>query len=266
MPRQLVTLTTDFGQSDHFVGVIKGVILKLNPEIEIVDITHDVRPYDILDGAFTIAQAYEQFPAWTINLVVVDPGVGTARRPILANSANHWFVAPDNGVLSFMYAKEPDHFVRHITAEHYFASPVSPTFQARDIFAPIVGWMTRGVEASKFGDYITDYIKFAPPRVKVVNDKFIQGKVLKVDRFGNLITNITKEDVPQIFTENPPPFKFVVGKTEVTKLNLTYAQSAAGEVFALVGSSGYLEFSTNRGSAARILAADRGADVGVLLG
>jgi S-adenosylmethionine hydrolase len=264
MARQIVTLTTDFGHNDHFVGVIKGVILKLAPETEIVDICHDVRPYDILDGAFTLVQAYRYFPTWTIHMVVVDPGVGTARRPILANSDGHWFVAPDNGVLSFMYSKEPDHKVRHITSEHYFLSPVSQTFQARDVFAPVVGWMARGVESQKFGEYIEDYVKFAPPKPKVISEKAVQGVVLKVDRFGNLITNLTPEDLPALFQENPPAFKMIVGKTEVTKLNLNYAQSPANEVFIIVGSSGYLELSTNRGSAARILQVDRGAQVGVM--
>jgi S-adenosylmethionine hydrolase len=266
MARPIITLTTDFGHGDHFVGVLKGVLLKLNPEVEIVDICHDVRPYDILDGAYTIAQAYSYFPAWTIHLVVVDPGVGTARRPILANTDQHWFIAPDNGVLSFMYAKEPEHRVRHITAEHFFLNPVSQTFQGRDVFAPLAGWLSRGVESSKFGEYVTDYVRFAPPKPKVINEKAIQGVIIKVDRFGNLITNLTVEDVPQLFQENPPPFKMVVGKAEVTKLNLAYAHSAPGEVFIILGSSGYLELSTNRGAASRILGVDRGAQVGVLFG
>lgn len=265
MARQIVTLTTDFGH-DYFVGVIKGVILKLNPEVEIVDICHEVRPYDILDGAFTIAQAYRFFPPWTIHLVVVDPGVGTARRPLLANNGDQWFIAPDNGVLSFMYAREPDHLVRHITADHYFLNPVSQTFQARDVFAPLVGWLSRGVESSKFGEYVTDYVRFAPPKPKPVDAKTIKGVVLKADRFGNLITNFTAEDVPQLFQENPPPFKIVVGTKEVTKLNLAYAQTAPGEVFVIVGSSGYLELATNRGGANRILGVDRGAEVTVQFG
>ncbi len=266
MARQIVTLTTDFGHNDHFVGVVKGVILKLAPETDIVDICHDVRPYDILDGAFTIAQAYRYFPPRTIHMVVVDPGVGTARRPIIATGDVYNFVAPDNGVLSFMYAKEPEHSVRHVTSEHYFLSPVSQTFQARDVFAPVTGWLARGVETHKFGDPITDYVRFAPPKPKPVNENTVQGVVLKVDRFGNLITNLTPEDLPRLFQEDPPPFKMTVGQKEVNKLNLAYAQSPAGEAFVVVGSSGYLEVSTNRGAANRILQADRGAQVVVTLG
>src|SRR6185295_14806105 len=131
-----------------------------------IDLCHDVRPYDILDGAFTISQAYRYYPNRTIHMVVVDPGVGTARRPLMVSAGVHYFVAPDNGVLSFVYAMEPDITVRHITAEHCFLSPVSPTFQARDIFAPVVGYMARGVESEKLGDVITDYIKFGPPKPK----------------------------------------------------------------------------------------------------
>jgi hypothetical protein len=142
-------------------------------------------------------------------------------------------------------------------------SPVSQTFQGRDIFAPVVGWLARGVEADKFGDVVTDYVRFAPPKPKALNETTLQGVVIKVDRFGNLITNITPEDVPRLFQENPPAFKMTVGKGEVTKLNLNYAQSPAGEVFIIVGSSGYLELSTNRGSASRLLQADRGAPVGI---
>ena len=265
MARTIVTLTTDFGNTDHFVGVMKGVILKLNPEADIVDISHEVRPYDILDGAYTIAQSYRYFPPRTVHVVVVDPGVGTQRRPLLA-STDQWFIAPDNGVLSLMYAREPDHLVRHITSDHFFLNPISQTFQGRDIFAAVAGWLSRGVEAGKFGEFVTDYVRFAAPKPKVLSDKLVKGVVLKVDRFGNLITNLTPEDLPQLFQENPPAFKFVVGQKEITKLNLAYAQSAPNEVFVILGSSGYLELATNRGSAARILGADRGAEVGVMFG
>ncbi len=265
MARPIITLTTDFGHSDHFVGTMKGVILKLCPDAEIVDICHEVRAYDLLDGAFTIAQAYRYYPPRTIHVVVVDPGVGTARRPLLANT-DQWFIAPDNGVLSFVFAKEPDHMVRHITSDHYFLSPVSQSFQGRDIFASVAGWLARGVEAVKFGEYVTDYVRFAPPRPKVVNEKLIKGVVLKVDRFGNLVTNLTPDDLPLLFQENPAPFKIVTGNKEVTKLNTAYAHTPPGEVFAVLGSSGYLELSTNRGSARALLGVDRGAEVGVMFG
>lgn len=266
MSRPIVTLTTDFGHNDHFVGVVKGVILGLNPEAEVVDLCNEVRPYDILDGAYTIGQAYRHFPLRTIHLVVVDPGVGTARRPLMMRTDQHWFIAPDNGVLSFVFALEESKLVRHITADHYFLNPVSQTFQARDIFAPVAGWLSRGVEFSKFGEEVTDYVKFAPPKPKVLNERTIQGVVIKVDRFGNMITNLTPEDVPQLFAENPAPFKMVCNNKEITKLNLAYAATPPGEVFIILGSSGYLELATNRGAASRILGVDRGAQIQVTFG
>ncbi len=265
MSRPLVTLTSDFGLLDHFVGTMKGVILGLNPDAMIVDICHDVRSYDILDGAFTIAQAYRHFPPRTIHLVVVDPGVGTQRRPILVRTDRHTFVCPDNGVLSLVMARE-EHSVRHVTAEHYFLNPVSGTFHGRDVFAPVAGWLSRGVEIEKFGDPVTDYIRFNAPKPKILNDRLVKGVVLKVDKFGNVITNFTPDDLPLLFKPDPPPFKIVAGKSEITKLNLAYASGAPGDLFAVVGSSGYLELATNRGAAARILGVDKGADVGVVFG
>ena len=265
MARSIITLTTDFGNSDHYVGVIKGVILSISPEAQIVDICHDLRAYDVLDGAFVIAQAYRYFPPRTVHLVVVDPGVGSSRRPILVNAGKYIFVAPDNGVLSLLYAREEGAIVRHITANHYFLEPVSQTFHARDVFAPIAAWLSRQVEPEKFGDPIEDYVRFQPPQPKKVNDRLFKGIVLRVDRFGTLTTNLTPADVPQLFTDTPPPFKIVVGKTEVTKLATSYAHEAPGEVFAILGSSGYLEIAVSRASAATAVGVGKGAEVGVLL-
>ncbi len=267
MPRkQVVTLTTDFGSSDHFVGVIKGVILNINPEVELVDLCHHVNSYDVFDAAYTIVQSYRYFPNDTIHLIVIDPGVGTARRPILARTMEHKFVAPDNGVLSLIYEREESVEVRHITADHYFLNPVSNTFHARDIFSPVVGWLSKGVEVDKFGDVITDYTKFASPKPKQVSESLIKGVALKVDKFGNLITNLTPQDVPQLFSDNPPPFKIIINSQEVTKLNLAYSMGKPSEIFVIVGSSGFLEICTNRGSAAKALNATRGAEVGVMIG
>ena len=266
MPRkQVVTLTTDFGTSDHFVGVMKGVIININPDVELVDLCHNVNSYDVFDAAFTLAQSYRYFPSDTIHLVVIDPGVGTARRPILVRTMEYKFVAPDNGVLSLIYEREESVEVRHITADHYFLNPVSNTFHARDIFAPVVGWLSKGVEVDKFGDPITDYAKFASPKPKQVSENLVKGVTIKVDKFGNLITNITPQDVPQLFSDNPPPFKIVINSQEVTRLNLAYSMGKPSEIFAIVGSSGFLEICTNRGSAAKALNVTRGAEVGVMI-
>jgi S-adenosylmethionine hydrolase len=266
LARCIVTLTTDFGLTDHYVGVMKGVILNVNPDADLVDICHDVRPYDVLEGAFAIAQSYRYFPQRSIHLVVVDPGVGSARRPLLVAADNHYFVAPDNGVLSLIFARSEDLIVRHVTAAHYFLEPVSHTFHGRDVFAPVAGWLSRRVEVEKFGDPITDFVRFTPPQPKRINERLCKGVVLRVDRFGTLMTNLTPTDLPELFTETPPPFKIIVGKSEVTHLKVSYSQGAPGEVFAILGSSGYLEIATNRGSAAQALGASKGAEVGVVLG
>ena len=264
--KPIVTLITDFDTTDHFVGTMKGVILNINPEVEIVDICHKVAAYDIFDAAFTLAQSYRFFPSDTIHLVVVDPGVGTQRRPLLARSMAYKFVAPDNGVLSLIYEREENVEVRHITSDHYFLNPVSNTFHGRDVFAPVVGWLSRWVEPEKFGDPITDFAKFSSPKPKRVAENLIKGVTLKVDRFGNVITNFIPEDVPQLFAENPPPFKILVNQHEITQLNLAYSMGKPSELFAIVGSSGYIEICTNRGSAAKILNVNRGVEVGVMLG
>jgi S-adenosylmethionine hydrolase len=245
---------------------MKGVILNINPDVEIVDICHEVASYDIFDAAFTLAQSYRFFPPETIHLVVVDPGVGTARRPLLARTMAHKFVAPDNGVLSLIYEREENVEVRHITSDHYFLNPVSNTFQGRDIFAPVAGWLSKWVEVDKFGDLVTDYTKFTSPKPKRISDNLIKGVILKVDKFGNIITNLTPEDLPQLFSENPPPFKIIINQQEITRLNLAYSMGKPSEIFAIVGSSGYIEICTNRGSAAKTLNVNRGVEVGVMLG
>jgi S-adenosyl-L-methionine hydrolase (adenosine-forming) len=263
--RPIITLTTDFGLNDHFVGTMKGAILSLAPEAEIVDICHSVQAFDILDGALTLAQAYSYFPVRTVHVVVVDPGVGSSRRPILASSERQNFVAPDNGVLSLIYAREERLSVRHITSEHYFLQPLSNTFHGRDIFAPVAAYLAKGVDHEKFGDEITDFVRFNAPRPKVIDPKTIRGVVLKVDRFGNLVTNITPQDVPLLFQPKPPAFKIVVGKNEITSMKTNYAEGAPGEVFGILGSMGYLEIAANRGAAAQLVAAGKGAEVNVVL-
>jgi len=265
LPHQpIVTLTTDFGVTDHFVGTMKGVILDIAPETQIVDISHAVQAFDVLDGALTIAQAYSYFPAGTVHLVIVDPGVGTARRPILVSTERHHFVAPDNGVLSLVYAREERMHVRHVTAEHYSLQPVSKTFHGRDIFAPIAAYLAKGVDSEKFGEEITDFVRFNAPKPKTV-DKGMKGIVLKVDRFGNLITNFTPQDVPMLMQLDPLPFKIVVGKKEVTNIRTLYAEGEPGEVFGILGSMGYLEIAANRASAAQLTGVGKGAEVNIQL-
>lgn len=264
--RPIVTLTTDFGLNDHFVGAMKGVILEIVPESAIVDISHAVQAFDVLDGALAISQAYSYFPTGTVHVVVVDPGVGTTRRPIIASSDGYHFVAPDNGVLSMVYAKEERIHVRHVTSEHYFRQPVSNTFHGRDIFAPVAAYLAKQVDSHKFGEEIEDYVRFAAPRPKAAGDNRIRAVVLKVDRFGNLITNVTPQDVPALFAEKPGAFKILVGNKEVTEIRTSYAEGTAGQVFGILGSMGYLEIAANRAPATQITGANKGAEVSIVLG
>ncbi len=263
--RPIVTLTTDFGTNDHFIGAVKGVILDIVPEAAIVDISHAVQAFDVLDGALAISQAYSYFPTGTVHMVVVDPGVGTARRPIIASSDGYHFVAPDNGVLSMVYAREERIHVRHITSDHYFRQPVSNTFHARDVFAPVAGYLAKMVDSHKFGDEIEDYVRFAAPKPKPAGENKLRGVVLKVDRFGNLITNVTPEDAPALFAPNAV-FKIVVGSKEISDIRTAYAEGAPGEVFAVLGSMGYLEIVANRAAAAQLTGAGKGSEVSILLG
>jgi S-adenosyl-L-methionine hydrolase (adenosine-forming) len=261
--QRLITLTTDFGLTEHYVGVMKGVIYGINPVATIVDISNAVHSFDILDGALAITQAYTFFPKDTIHLVVVDPGVGGTRRPIVVSAGQYQFVAPDNGVLSFIYEREERVSVRHITSEHYFRSPVSNTFHGRDVFAPVAAYLSKGVEAAKFGDTVSDYVRFLVPKPKATAANSWKAVVLKTDKFGNLITNITPAELPQIFDGSSQSFKLIVGKAEITKLCSSYSQGGAGELFAILGSSGLLEISTNKGAASRLAGADKGSEVTV---
>jgi S-adenosyl-L-methionine hydrolase (adenosine-forming) len=257
---RLITLTTDFGSSDHFVGTMRGVILGVNPAAQLVDLCNAVNSFDVLDAALTLAQAYRYFPPETIHLVVVDPGVGTARRPLLVQTAKHYFIAPDNGVLSLVMEQEERVLVRHITAAHHFLNPVSNTFHGRDVFAPCAGWLSKGVAPEKFGDEITDYVRFALPKPKTIAERALKGVVLKADKFGNLITNLSAENAPALFSADAK-VKLTVGQAVVTAIRCTYAEGQAGEAFALLNSMGLLEIACNRGSAAQVAKAGRGTEV-----
>jgi S-adenosyl-L-methionine hydrolase (adenosine-forming) len=245
--------------NDHLVGTLKGVILKICPDATIVDITHNVASYDLLDGALAIGSSYFYFPARTIHVVVVDPGVGTARRPLLVSGETQYFVAPDNGVLSLVYEREKSLLARHANVSHYYLEPVSRTFQGRDVFAPIAAWLAKGAQASAMGEEITDYKKFAMPKPKTA-DGGLQGVVLRVDSFGNLITNFRPENLPAAALESGT-VRIEVGSQAVTKLVGTFAEGAPGEAFAYLGSNGFIEIGVNRGNAAKSLAAGRGAKV-----
>jgi len=256
----IITLTTDYGTNDHLVGTLKGVILRINPDATIVDITHNVAPFDLLDGALAIGSAYSCFPPKTIHVVVVDPGVGTERRPLLVSAESQYFIAPDNGVLSVIYEREQDKLVvRHANAEHYYLQPVSNTFHGRDIFAPVAAWLSKGWQTASMGEEITDYKRFALPRPKEA-DGAVKGVVMRTDAFGNLITNFRPEDLPESALSGGS-VKLQVGNQSVTRLVDTFARGNDGEPIAYVGSSGYIEIAVNKGNAARTLGLGRGTPV-----
>ena len=255
MPTGIITLTTDFGLSDHYVGVVKGVILRFHPEARIVDVCHDVEPYDVLGAGFILAASYQYFPPQTVHLVVVDPGVGTPRRPILVEADQWLFLAPDNGVLELVYRRHP-HRVRSLRAERFALQPISNTFQARDIFAPAAGLLSRGEPVDQMGEPIEDFQRLPIPSPLPVGPGGLRGQVLRVDRFGNLITNFRPEQLAG-------PFLLTVGRARVQALRFAYADAPPGEIFAIAGSSGYIEISMNQSSAARAAGVEAGSVVEV---
>jgi S-adenosylmethionine hydrolase len=257
MRRPIITLITDFGLTDHYAGTMKGVILGICPQAEIVDISHEIGAYEVVEGAFLLAQTYPYFPRGTVHVVVIDPGVGTARRPIVAEAAGQRFVAPDNGVLSMMYAREKPK-VRWITSEKYILKPVSQTFHGRDIFAPAGAHLARGVAPAKMGKLIYDYLRLHSERPVRTGRRAWTGAVLKIDRFGNLITNFPAEEFPGLAKR---PFEMSIGLETVSRLARNYAESGPGELFVIVGSSGYLEVSAGQASAAKMLGCGVGAPV-----
>jgi S-adenosylmethionine hydrolase len=262
---RLITFTTDFGLTDPFVGIMHGVVLNINADAAIVDISHAVASYDILDGAFTIAQAYRFFSPRTVHAVVVDPGVGSTRRPIIVETDNHIFVAPDNGVLSLVEAREQKFVVRHVIAERYFLQPVSQTFHGRDIFAPVAAWLSKGVAPAEFGPEVDDYVRLELPQVEHISSNSLRGAVMKVDKFGNLITNIGEMDAPTLFAAEPPVVEILIAGQTLTRLCNSYAEGGDDELFAIIGSSGYLEIAARQSSAAEKLSASVGAPVGLVL-
>lgn len=264
MARGIVSLTTDFGLRDHYAGVMKGVILGICPAASIVDISHQVTPYEIAEGAFLLAQAYPHFPPGTVHVIVVDPGVGSSRRPVLLEAARQFFVAPDNGVLSMVLSREEKRKVRAVTEDKWFRKPVSATFHGRDIFAPVAAHLARGIPPSRFGRLIDDYLRREGMDRPIHTGKRIwTGTVLHIDHFGNMVTNVRPPDIPGL--EEGRPFHMAVGPYQIAHIASHYAECAPGEPFLIVGSSGYLEISVNQASAAKTLGCGVGAPVEVVV-
>lgn len=268
-PRRVITLTTDFGLQDPYVGSMKGVILTINPEAAIVDISHGVRPQAIEQAAFLLGTAWPYFPPQTIHVVVVDPGVGTERRALALRTPQATFVGPDNGVLSAALADAvregvsgegraaevglpPSHRAVSLTNEAYFRHPVSSTFHGRDIFAPVAAHLSLSVPLQELGPPVQRILALPPFRAKRQADGSLAGRVVHIDAFGNLVADVRCADLP------PQPIVEVAGE-RIEGISATYEEGQG--LLAIAGSSGYLEISVAGGHAAHYLSADVGVPV-----
>lgn len=270
----IITLTTDFGIDDAYVAAMKGVILGINPRVTIVDICHTIQPQNIAQAAFLLSTTHQYFPQGTIHVVVVDPGVGTERRAVLLVTPSAFFLAPDNGVLSYIIEElSPEVSGQSLPTEggqrelgyglqaialsnpHFWLSPVSATFHGRDVFAPVAAHLSLGTRPQEFGDPIDTLFTFPFARPQVKEDGVLTGRVIHIDHFGNLITNIRRGDLPKgrLFVE-------VAGHI-IEDVSQSYAE--ASELLAIIGSSGNLEVSLKKGSAARFLRAKIGNEVSI---
>lgn len=263
MPRPLIALLTDFGLRDHYVGTMKAVALDVCPQLSFVDITHDIPPQDVLTGALELASAYRYFPAATIFLVVVDPGVGSSRRAIAVDAGKYRFVGPDNGVLSIVLREIPPRQLVELTEPRYARSTISHTFEGRDRFAPAAAWLASGVHVPDLGTAIADFARLAIPEASR-HDSGVRGEVLRVDRFGNLITNITSAMLLDQ-TRSGTATVSICGEQGIPMVS-TYSDVPSGTLCAVIGSSDFLEVAVNGGNAATALSAGRGAPVHVRRG
>jgi S-adenosyl-L-methionine hydrolase (adenosine-forming) len=260
----IVTLLTDFGTADYFVGAMKGAVLAADAGAQVVDITHDIPAQDVEAGAFALAAAFESFPRGTVHLAVVDPGVGSARRGLAVAAAGHLFVGPDNGLFGHVYERAADLRVFQLTNESFFRPKVAATFHGRDVFAPVAGALARGVPAAELGPEVEDFVRLPRARPRRLPDGSLEAAVIHVDRFGNLVTNLTPGDIPEEELKSGRA-RLLVGPREVRGFRRFYAEERgeASEPFAIWGSAGFLELSVNRGSAARALHAARGQKITV---
>ncbi len=244
-----VALITDFGTKDYFVGAMKGVILSISPDANIIDITHEVTRHDIQSACFTLSACFENFPAGTIFAVVVDPGVGSERRSIVVETPKYKFVAPDNGVLSFIFRSADDFKVYEISNDEFCLKPISQTFHGRDVFAPVAAHLSMGVETGSIGNEAHDFLKLEAITPKIISDTKSVGQIISIDRFGNLVTNLQKSDLPDNFVLN-------IGSHSISKVSSSYSEVLPGELLLILGSSGYFEVVVNQGSAKDMLSTE----------
>lgn len=260
MARPVVALLSDFGNRDHYAGAMRGVILGICPDAALVDVTHDIPPHDIRTASLELAAAYRCFPAGSVFLVVVDPGVGSARRGLAAEVGGQRFVAPDNGVLTHVFAQRPPEQVVELTERRYARPTVSRTFEGRDRFAPAAAWLARGIRLSALGGPLRDCVTLDLPPVETRGGA-LTGSVVRIDRFGNLVTNVDRRRCERL--TGAGDVDIAVGGCAVGRLVETYADMGRGEVCALFGSTDHLELAVNMASAAEMLGLQVGASVRV---
>jgi S-adenosylmethionine hydrolase len=265
MQKPIITLTTDFGYRDPLSGIMKGVILSINPDANVVDITHGIGKYNVREAALTIGISYRQFPPRTIHVVVADPGVGSARRPIMVVTENYYLIGPDNGVFSVVYNESKRCEVRHLTAEHYFNRERSATFHARDIFAPVAAWLSKGIISSNFGDPVKDFVRLPLPVPAMPTKTALEGEVIHIDHFGNAITNIRVEDVALLRSAKPDGMIRIVTKGMEVPLKQYYSQVEDKGLYALINSMDRLELFVYRGNASKQFEIKVGDTLGVML-
>ena len=247
----ILAFLSDFGLKDPYVGIVKAVLLGINPSLHIVDITHQVAPQDVMGGAFVLGSAFREFPEGSIFLAIVDPGVGSKRTGLLATTKDYTFLAPDNGILTMAFRRSEDVRCYSIENSRYFRHPVSNTFHGRDIFAPVAAYLSLGIRPSSFGPVCPDPVWLTWPE-PAVKDRCIEGEVIYIDGFGNLILNIPA-DLISCHHLNRAYIKGI----EIPLLR-TYSDVEAGSPLALIGSSGFIEIAVNQGSAAELLVVDVG--------
>ena len=260
MARPIVALLSDFGSRDHYAGTMKGVILGICPDATLVDISHDIPPHDLQLAALELAAACRFFPPGSVFLSVVDPGVGSARRGLAADTGDHRFVAPDNGVLTAVFQQTPPKQVVELTERRYARPTVSRTFEGRDRFAPAAAWLAKGIQLSALGRPVTDHRSLDIPTIET-REGAIDGSVVRIDRFGNAVTNIDRKSLERLASTGD--IDIVVGGQAVARLVETYADIGTEEVCALFGSTDHLEIAANAASAADRLGLEHGAAVQV---
>ena len=244
-----ITLTTDFGINDSYVGQVKGMILNINPKASIVDITHQIPSWDILKGAFILNSFYKYFPKGTIHIVVVDPTVGSKRKALLIKTRDYFFVGPDNGVFSFIYENEKIGEILNIENRKFFLSRTSHTFHARDIFAPVAAYLSLGKRINQFGPKAKSCAKLKIPEPEVKKNS-IKGEIVYIDNFGNLVTNISGKHLNRFPKKK---FSISMGNERINKISKSYSEAKPKEVLALMGSSNFLEISVREGRADKML-------------